>query len=77
MWVEVQSFIVKIIESITFEDIVVDEKKQNILGLLEMCRTMYQEKFQALRAGEQHSGSTTLDNSREINSSAPKESDVA
>jgi Rrf2 family protein len=73
MWLEVQNFIVNIIESITFEDIVVDEKKQKILGLLEMCRTMYQEKFQALRAGKQHSEARTLDNSRETNSSLPKE----
>ena len=53
MWIEVQNFIVNIIESITIEDIVNDEKKQKMLALLEVCRTMYHEKFQELKAEEQ------------------------
>jgi Rrf2 family protein len=50
----VQNFILEIIASISMDDIINAEKKQKMLALLEMCRTMYQEKVYEVNPEKQH-----------------------
>ncbi len=49
LWVTLQGFIAEIIGSISFEDIIDNTKKQDIIGLLTACHEMYRKKITTLK----------------------------
>jgi Rrf2 family iron-sulfur cluster assembly transcriptional regulator len=48
-WSEVQGFIDELMESITIEDLIDHEKRQDMLLQLETCRKLYKEKARATK----------------------------
>lgn len=52
IWGEVQKIVIEIIASITLDDLVNPAKKQNMLAFLETCQTMYRQKVERARSGE-------------------------
>lgn len=49
LWGEVQKFLHELIQSITFEDIVDEQKKEFLIHHLAACRGMYAKKIQMMR----------------------------
>ncbi|MBD3304842.1 Rrf2 family transcriptional regulator [candidate division KSB3 bacterium] len=50
IWLAIQNMVVEVIASITIDDIIHDEKKQEMLSVLETCRNLYHERVQSIKS---------------------------